>query len=135
LALTLAATPARSDPHAVAEPASPPSAAPHEPAPPEDEPADWASISAVFDALVRHYIELTEFTQRIEAEREQRAFDEAAARYERFEEFTRLLTEQRERQLEQEFEGRVAQYIDKLAFTRNLEIERERGETPSTESK
>jgi hypothetical protein len=134
LALTLAATPAWSDPKAQAEPALPPSVAPMELAPPEEEPADWASISAVFDALVRHYIELTEFTQRIEAEREQRAFEEAAARHERFEEFTRLLAERRERELEQEFEGRVAQYIDKLAFTRNLEIERERGAS-GTESK
>jgi hypothetical protein len=59
-------------------------------APPAAEPEDWGSISSVFDALVRHYIELIEFTQRIEAEREQRAFEKAAARYERFEESTHI---------------------------------------------
>jgi hypothetical protein len=137
LALTLTAAPAWSDPTVVGEPASPsPAAAPLELDPSAAEPADWGSISSVFDALVRHYIELIEFTQRIETEREQRAFEEAAARYERFDEFTRVLVEQRERELEQQFEAEVALYVDKLAFTRDLETERERaGRASSTQSK
>ena len=135
MALMLAAAPTRSDPLPVTEPPPEP-AAPLELAPPEAEPADWASIPGVFDALVRYYIELMEFTQRSEAEREQRAFEEAAARYVRFEEFTRLLVERRERELEQEFEGEVAQYVKKQAFTRDLVIERQRaGGASSSESK
>ena len=133
LAVMLVAAPTWAEPIPRAEPAPPtPIAESVELAPQAAEPADWGSISGVFDALVRHYVELIEFTQRIEAEREQRAFEEAAARYERFEEFTRRLLEQRERELEQKFEAEVAQYVDKQAFTRDLQIEHERARVPSS---
>ena len=130
LAILLAAGPAWSDeaPSAPSpQPALPLATAPGTDAPaPADEPSDWASVSGVFDALVNYYVELIEFTERIEAEREERDFEQAAARYAKFEAFTRALAAQRERQLEQEFEASVALYVQKLSFTQELVVDRER---------
>ena len=130
LAILLAAGPAWSDEPASApspQPALPLATAPGTDVPaPADEHTDWASVSGVFDALVNYYVELTEFTKRIEAEREERDFEQAAARYAEFDAFTRALAEQRERQLEEEFGASVALYVQKLSFTQELVADRER---------
>jgi hypothetical protein len=130
LVISLAAGPAWSD--------QPPSAPSPLPAPqlttapsrdvpaPADEPSDWASVLGVFNALVDHYIELMEFTKRVDAEREERAFEEATAQYARFDAFTRALAEQREQELEQEFDTSVALYVRKRLFTEELVADRER---------
>ena len=89
----------------------------------------------VFDALVNHYIELMEFTKRIEADREGRAFEEAAAEYARFDAFTRALAAQREQELEREFDTSVALYVRKRLFTQELVADRERAGTQAEPSK
>jgi hypothetical protein len=130
LAILLAAGPAWSDEAPVAQspqPASPLTTAPSTDVPaPADESSDWASVLGVFDALVNHYVELMEFTKRIEAEREERAFEEAAAEYARFDAFTRALAAQHEQELEQEFDTSVALYVRKRLFTEELVADRKR---------
>jgi len=130
LALLLAASPAWSEEAPSApqpQPALPLATAPGKDVPPPaDEPSDWASVLGVFDALVTHYIELMEFTKRIEAEREERDFEHAAAQYAEFDAFTRALAAQHEQDLEREFEASVALYVRKHSFTQELVSERER---------
>jgi hypothetical protein len=122
LAISLAASPAWSE--------EAPSAPPPQPAlpaeiPPADDTSDWASVLGVFDALVSHYVELMEFTKRIEAEREERDFERAATEYVEFDAFTRALAAQREQELEREFEASVALHVQKLSFTQALVTGRE----------
>jgi hypothetical protein len=130
LVISLAASPAWSDQPQSApspQPASPLTSVPSTDAPaPADEASDWASVLGVFNALVDHYVELMEFTKRIEAEREERAFEQATAQYARFDAFTRALAEQREQELEQEFDTSVALYVQKRLFTEELVADRER---------
>jgi hypothetical protein len=109
------------------QPALPLTTAPSTDVPaPADEPSDWATVLGVFNALVDHYVELMEFTKRIEADREERAFEQAAAEYARFDEFARTLAAQREQELEQEFDTSVALYVRKRLFTQELVADRER---------
>ena len=130
LAILLAAAPAWSDepPSAPSlQPALPLTTAPSTDVPaPADEPSDWATVLGVFNALVDHYVELMEFTKRIEADREERAFEQAAAEYARFDEFARTLAAQREQELEQEFDTTVSLYVRKRLFTQELVADRER---------
>jgi hypothetical protein len=109
------------------QPALPLTTAPSTDVPaPADEPSDWATVLGVFNALVDHYVELMEFTKRIEADREERAFEQAAAEYARFDEFARTLAAQREQELEQEFDTTVSLYVRKRLFTQELVADRER---------
>jgi hypothetical protein len=129
LAILLAAVPAWSDeaPSAPSPQPAPLTTTPSTDVPaPADEASDWATVLGVFNALVDHYVELMEFTKRIEADREERAFEQAAAEYARFDEFARTLAAQREQELEQEFDTSVALYVRKRLFTQELVADRER---------
>jgi 4-alpha-glucanotransferase len=117
--LLFVAVPAWSDQDPVA-PAVEPAAAPA---------VDWSALAREFEATVARYIQLIEFTQRIEAEREQRAFEEALDHYARFEALTERLAAQHEQETEREFEDRVALHVRKQVFTDELLAARKRGET------
>jgi|SoiMethySBSTD1v2_1073268.scaffolds.fasta_scaffold03510_9 hypothetical protein len=114
--LLLAAAPAWSDEQA-----------PVAQAPSAELAVDWSTLAREFEAAVSRYIRLIEFTQRIEAEREQRAFDEALDHYVKFDAMTASLAAEEAEETMREFEERVALHVRKQAFTDELMATRKRG--------
>ncbi len=102
-----------------------------EPAPiPEPAPVqagiDWSTLAREFEAAVSRYMRLIEFTRRIEAEREQREFDEALDHYVKFDAMTASLAAEEAEETMREFEERVALHVRKQAFTDELMAARKR---------
>jgi hypothetical protein len=90
---------------------------------------DWSRVAAEFEATFRRYIDLVDFTRRIEAERDREelaAFEQAMDRYERSLALTELLVVMHEQELEQDFENRVSLHVRKQAFTDELVAARKR---------
>lgn len=118
------------DSWAVGEPAATSSPPPATTVAPARAPATSAAPAqrtapvsqASFDAEAERYVRLKAFTDRLQTERDGKAFERSM----RLAEFNRRLQAAREEESRREFDERLSIYLRKCAFTRAL-IERRRG--------
>jgi hypothetical protein len=100
------------------EPVAPPAGAP---VPCATVPAvDVAAEQRAFEREMELFARRWDFTQRLVAQREARAFEEAEARYVRFAELTRKLAEGAAAEAERQFDAAVTLFVKKRELTRAL---------------